>query len=392
MALLNLVLAAGRPSKELGVLVPLRSNKVLLRVLGRPVLYYPVSGVYQANRSTVLIVYRSEEDAVPREASSVLEPPVEFVEQEAGETVRDALLAARKAIDATDYFLLSFGDIVLDAEAYAKVVNTHLEESPDATILVAPVEPHNVENYGFVSVDENWLVRRVYSTGPRPPEAVYTIAGVYVLPSRVLDYLEKGLNLPEALQKIAESGRVKAVLWTGTWVDVGYPADLLEAVYQLLSRLRGVAISGKAVVERTAVIEGPVVVEDGAYIDHYAVVKGPAYIGKKSFVGAHSFVRDYVDLEESSRVGSYSEVKFSSVQPYSLMDSKVTVLNSVLGSESIVGIGVTTLNVLPSEEAPPRLREHVVRRGVFEKKMGAVIGYGARVPPYTVLKPGSVFK
>nr|WP_162097826.1 NDP-sugar synthase [Thermogladius calderae] len=391
--MLNVVLAAGRPSRELGVLVPPRSNKVLLRVLGRPVLYYPVSGVYQANRSTVVIVYRSGEDAVPREASSALDLPVEFVEQEAGETVRDAILAARKAIDTVDYFLLSFGDLVLDSEAYAKVVNTHLEESPDATILVTPVEPHNVENYGLVSVDENWLVKRVYSTaGSRPPEAVYTIAGVYILPSRVLDYLEKGLNLPEALQRVAESGRVKAVLWTGTWVDVGYPEDLLEAVYQLLSRLREVRISGKAAVERTAVIEGPVVVEEGAYIDHYAVVKGPAYIGKRSFVGAHSFVRDYVDLEENSRVGSYSEVKFSSIQPFSLMDSKVTVLNSVLGSESIVGIGVTTLNVLPSEETPPRLREHVVRGGVFEKKMGAVIGYGARVPPYTVLKPGSVFK
>lgn len=390
--MLNLVLAAGKPSPDLGVLVPPRSNKAVLRVLGKPIIYYPVRGVYNANKSTVHVVYRAGEDAVPREVSAAVDYPLEFIEQEAGESVREAILSAKSRLEGDDYFLLSFGDLIVDPEAYLKLVDTHLEENPDATILVAPIEPHNVENYGLVSVDENWLVRRVIASGGRTAEAVYTMAGVYVLPTRILDYLEKGLNLPEAIDALARSGRVKAVLWTGTWVDVGYPADLLEAVYQLLSKVRDVEISGKAVVEKTAVVEGPVIVEEGAYIDHYAVVKGPAYIGRESFIGAHSFVRDYVDLGERSRVGAFSEVKYSSIQPYCLMDSKATILNSVLGGESVIGIGVTTLNVLPSEEAPPRLREHVVRRGVFERKMGAVIAYGARVPPYTVLRPGGVYK
>jgi glucose-1-phosphate thymidylyltransferase len=390
--MLNLVLAAGKPSIELGVLVPPRSNKVVLRVLGKPIIYYPVRGVYEANKSTIHIVYRAGEDIVPREVSATVDYPLEFIEQEAGGSVRDAILSAKSRLDSVDYFLLSFGDLIVDPEAYLKLVDTHLEENPDATILVTTIEPHNVENYGLVSVDENWLVRRVHASGRRTAEAMYTMAGVYVLPTRILDHLEKGLNLPDAIEALARNGRVKAVLWAGTWVDVGYPADLLEAVYQLLSRVRDVKISGKAVVEKTAVVEGPVVVEDGAYIDHYAVVKGPAYVGRDSFIGAHSFVRDYVDLGERSRVGAFSEMKYSSIQPYCLMDSKATILNSVLGGESVIGIGVTTLNVLPSEEAPPRLREHVVRRGVFERKMGAVIAYGARVPPYTVLTPGGVYK
>ncbi|WP_440058948.1 sugar phosphate nucleotidyltransferase [Thermogladius sp. 4427co] len=390
--MLNLVLAAGRASSELGVLVPPRSNKVILRILGKPIAYYPITGLYTANKSVVHVVYREGEDEVPRELSSSVEYPLEYIEQKAGWSVRDAILSARERIDAVDYFLLSFGDLIVDAEAYLKLVSAHVEEAPDATVLVTPVEPHNIGTYGIASVDENWFVRKVYTRGGVVGEAVYTVAGVYILPSRILDYLEKGLDLPEALDALARSGRVKAVLWTGTWVDIGYPADMLEAVYQLLSKVRDVRVSGKAVVEDTARIEGPVIVEDGAYIDHYAVVKGPVYIGRGGFVGAHSFIREYTDLEEKTRVGSYGEVKFSIVQPYCLMDSRVTVLNSVLGGNSIVGTGVTTLNVLPAEEAPPRLREHVVRRGVFEKKIGAVIGYGARVPPYTILNPGSVYR
>ncbi|MEZ0393480.1 MAG: sugar phosphate nucleotidyltransferase [Desulfurococcaceae archaeon] len=387
--MIGLVLAAGPPSEELRPLVPPRGNKVLLHVLGRPILYHVLSAVSRRCNRT-LVVYREGEELVAEEASRIA-PSAVPVKQRAGNTVRDAVLAAAGLVDREAYFLLAFGDLVIPEDAVAELLSAHYEEEPDATILAVPVEPYHVETYGIVEVDEGWRARRVEPRGT-VGGAFYALGGIYVLPNSVLDLLERGANLPEAIGRLASEGRVRAVPWNRMWVDVGYPTDIIEASYQLLSALDGSSISSRAEVKPTAVIEGPVIVEEGAVVDHYAVIKGPAYVGRGAFVGAHSLVRDHADLGPSTKVGAFAEVKRSNLQPGASVGSGAVVLDSVLGGNSELGAGTVTVNV-PVEEVVPRLRERIAGRPPrVERKMGAVVPYGARIRPLSVIGPGAVAK
>lgn len=391
----NLVLAGGRASRELSVLVPEGRNKVLLRVLGKPVIYYSLRGLQRTNRAETVLVYRSGEEEVYREAARHSEAAITPVVQERGNSVHEAILCAESKLRDTSYFFLAFGDLVLDEEAFSQVASHHLSEEPDATVLAVPVEPRHVETYGLVVVDEYGHARKVVD-GPisaKIEEPLYAIGGVYVLPTWILDLLERGYTLPQAIGEVASRGRVRVVHWSGLWIDVGYPADLLEASYQLLSRMRGQAVEGGAEVEPSAVVEGPVRVERGAYVDHCAVIKGPAYIGEGSFVGAHSFIRSFVDLESEVWLGAYNEVRHSSLQPRVVTHSRVTIMDSVVGEGAVFEANITLLNVLPEHEHPPRLRTHIHERpGERLRKMGSVIGYRCRISTNRVLSPGTILE
>ncbi|OYT38650.1 MAG: nucleotidyl transferase [Desulfurococcales archaeon ex4484_58] len=390
----NLILAGGRAREELSVLVPPGKNKVLLKIMGKPVIYYPLTNLQRVSRAETLLVYRVGEESVYREASQYSLETLTPIPQQSGETIHDAILAAKDKLNDTDHFFLVFGDIIVEQDAFSQLLSIHLSEEPDATLLAIPLEPRHIETYGLLSINEDSYVDKVLDKPiSETTKPLYIAGGAYILPTWIIDLLEKQYTLPQALNEVASKGKVRAVYWSNTWIDIGYPSDLLEATYQLLSRIRDVSISGKAEIEKTAVIEGPVVIEDHAYIDHYVVIKGPAYIGDGAFIGTHSFIRDYTNIESKTRLGAYNEVRYSNIQSYTLMHSRVIVMDSLIGENTVFEPNITILNVLPEEEEPPRLRTHIVKKPTKTlKKMGAVIGYNVRINSGTIIKPGEIIE
>lgn len=394
MVLKNLVLAAGGAKPELSVLVPPGKNKVLLKILGKPILYYPLTSVQRVNRAETILVYREGEEKVAETAARISLEALVPVKQVEGTAVRDAILSAESKLGDVDYFFLVYGDIIIEPEAFNLLLSMHFTEEPDATILIVPYDPEYAETYGLVIIDEEGYAKKIISgEQAREADQTYIVGGIYILPTTILDYLAKNHTLPEAINKLAENSRVKTVLWNKLWIDIGYPSDILEATYHLLSQLEHSRISRKAEIESTAIIKGPVIIDDHTYIDHYTVIKGPVYIGKHVFIGAHSFVREYSDIEYKVRIGAYNEIKKSNIQPYSLLDSKVTILDSIIGENCIIGTNTTILNVLPEKEKPPRLRTHLVYPPTKTvRKMGAVIGYNTSIKSSTTISPGSIIK
>ncbi len=395
MYIKNLILAGGRAKPELSVLIPPGKNKVLLRILGKPVIYYPLTSIQRVNRVETILVYRFGEEEVYREASKHSIEQLTPIQQVSGDSVNEAILSAEPRLRDTDYFFLLFGDIVLSHEALDILINTHLSMEPDATVLIVPYDPEYAETYGLAIIDDEWNIKRVISgvDAKNYKNPLYIIGGAYILPTSILDLLEKKHTLPEAINIIANRGRVKTVLWDRLWIDIGYPSDLLEATYQLLSTVKESRINSKAEIESSTIIKGPVIIEDKTYIDHNVVIKGPAYIGKGSFIGAHSFIREYTDIEEHVRIGSYNEVKKSNIQPYTLLDTRVIVVDSIIGENSIIGPNTITLNILPEEEKPPRLRTHIVNPPIkIIKKLGAIIGYNTKIGASTIITPGKTIK
>lgn len=114
---------------------------------------------------------------------------------------------------------------------------------------------------------------------------------------------------------------------------VVYPWEFLRtAQLALQQEVTEQCISPSASVARTAIIDGPCVIEDGAAVDDFSKIKGPTYIGKKSFVGMTSLVRGCM-LGENTRIGFNCEV----AKTYFAGDDKTSHQNVIL--DSVIGRG-----------------------------------------------------
>ena len=219
-------------------------------------------------------------------------------------------------------------------------------------------------------------------------EGAYAFGGVAILDRNLVELVESEGSLDKAVNTYVKTHDVLASIWGGWWVDIGYPWNILEAQYYLLKeRVKNSVISSKANIASTAVIEGPVVVEEGARIDHYAVVKGPAYIGRNVLIGTHTFIRPYVGIEEEATVGSYTELVWSTLEPEATVGRGSFLGFSVVGEKAVIESNVITkLLTEPEKEGIKAIK--VVKRRRQYAKIGAFIGYRARVPAGKVLEAG----
>ncbi len=177
--------------------------------------------------------------------------------------------------------------------------------------------------------------------------------------------------------------------WPEPWLRLERPHDALLYSMLLLSRLSEQRISPRARVSPTAVIEGPVVVEEGVRIDHYAVVKGPVVLCRGSFVGMHAAVRSFTDVEEGARIGSFSETFVALLERRATLSSHTYITGSVVGEDAKVEPFVVT-KVAYGREAAEILG--IVAPFTPETRVGAAVAAGRRVAAGTVVKPAALIR
>lgn len=187
-----------------------------------------------------------------------------------------------------------------------------------------------------------------------------------------------------ALAVLFQTETFTAVEYSGPWQALKYPWHLLTASTHYLSTLKNKR-SRDAVIAKTAVIKGPVVIESGVKIFDHATIIGPAYLGKNVIVGTGSLVRDSI-IGSNSVVGSGTEVARSHLGEHVWLHRNY-VGDSILGDNVSLGSGAVTGNL--------RLDEGVIRTVVQENKVttaltkfGAVIGTGSRIGINVSLMPG----
>ena len=168
------------------------------------------------------------------------------------------------------------------------------------------------------------------------------------------------------------------------WVRLEKGYDILLYLILLLASMRSQTISSEANISPTAVIEGPVYIEEGVRIDHYAVIKGPAVICRNAFVGLHATVRSFTSLEPGARIGAYSEAYVAYIGRNASISSHVYITGSVVGEEAKIE-PFTATKVVYGKTAAEKLG--LVAPFPWEVRAGAVIESGARVTAGSVLQP-----
>jgi len=173
--------------------------------------------------------------------------------------------------------------------------------------------------------------------------------------------------------------------YDGYWQSLKYPWHILEMMELILSKRLKNKISSDTEIHKTAIIDGPVVIEPGVKVFERAVIKGPAFIGKNSIIGTNSFVRES-NIAENCLVGYNSEVARSWIGNNCWLHNNY-IGDSVLENNAHLGCGAVTANFrLDEKEISVKKANQKINTKRF--KFGAVLAQNVRVGVNASLMPG----
>lgn len=380
-----------RPREIIGVVIGSKSvsmepltpyiEKPLIKVLGKPLINYAISSLVKLGLRSIYIISQDPQKLSGEVKNYFSNIVLEGVRQASGEL--SSALRSINEVPGGGTVIVSSGDVVLPQEAYELALSSHLSSGKAVTLLVTPLP----DLHGYLEVNTN----NGASISPvSTHKSGYAWTGVFVTERDFINSLgNSDGDINEALR--AFRGNINLALWSGWFIDVNYPWDLLSLVKYLLADVNEARVSKGADVSPKATIEGPVIIDEGAKVDHGAVIRGPVYIGRGAYVGNNAIVRNNSSLEEGSVVGAAAEVTESIIGVKATVGRGSFIGDSVISDESTVEPGVVTLNVLPSGVELSHLSPIIIR-GKQVTKLGAIVGPRSRIGANSVIYPGSIIE
>ena len=226
------LLAAGRGTRmrELTSQVP----KPMLEVRGKPILQHIIEGMHAAGIANFLLIvgWRAE---VVREFfgdGAPLSVRIDYTTQVVQDGTGKVLELARDFC-GLDPFLLSYGDILVDAPNYLPLASP----APEVEAIISVKQSEDVSKGGAVFVNDKFEMTDLREK-PQPgePTSPWYNAGIYMFRQSIFEFISQlqrsprgEFELTDAIRDLAMSGkRVQAFELTGKWADVRDPEILAQ--------------------------------------------------------------------------------------------------------------------------------------------------------------------
>jgi len=380
------ILAAGDGTRMRSAL-----PKVLHPICGRPMILWPLLAARAAGAERVIVV-----DNPRRRLAEHLPAGVECAIQEEPLGTGDAVAAAAGLLDPAAPVLVINGDMpLITGEAIAGLVAAHAEAQAGATL--ASMELSDPAGYGRVIRGADGSVERVVETkaeGDATPEelAIREVnAGLYLFDGGALlaaladlgsENAQGERYLPDVVPLLLASGRpVQAYALADPDLALGVNdrVDLAHVTRLAQERIhRGHQRAGVTIVDpASTLIEAGVTIGVDTTIEPSTFLRGTSRIGERCVVGPLTTVIDsmladgvtvrhaYLDgatasdgatvgpfaylrpnavLGEDAKVGTFVEVKNSTVGPGSKVPHLSYVGDTDIGAGSNIGAGTITAN------------------------------------------------
>jgi len=341
------ILAAGESSRSW----PLNSkHKSLLRIMGKPLIWYTIDGLRNAGVKEIIIVQGPKRDIEEELANFSDIGNVQYVIQREANGMGEAVMAAKPYVK--DQFFVVFAHAVDCQEVAQKMLEKSRQTGTKMVLAGQPTS--DTWFYGIARLEGDRLYEVVEKPEQGKEPSNIKINGIYLFNIKYFDYLQKTLGTTHhneefevAVSKYAGENDSRIVVLDKDYKGISfkYPWHLFKIQKYLFDNLLTKKTIAKSVqIAKSAVIEGNVVVGENVKIYEGAVIKGPCYIGDNSVVGNNSIVRDYCDLEDGAMVGALCEVTRTIFQPDVHVHSGYFG-DSILDSGVRVGAGAITTNV-----------------------------------------------
>lgn len=377
MSLKAIILAAGHGTR----VAPLTDNypKPMLPIAGKPLIFHDFDAVMDFV-DEIVVVQNKERKLESMIGNSYKGKKISYAVQENPKGTGDSLKTAR----VNGNFIVMMGDDIYSKEDVESMLKH------DLAIAVTPTnEP---QRFGIINESNGNLVDIVEK--PQGLQSGLANNGLYLLNDSIFEELNSikesprgEIELTDAVSALAKRAKI-AVVPIKDWIPVTYPWSLLEANEKLLAKMKG-KIEGT--VEEGAVLKGEVYVGKGSVVKSGSYIEGPVWIGENSKIGPNCYVRNSTMIGNNCYIGNAVEIKNSIIMNGTHVGHLSYVGDSVVGEKCNFGAGTITAN-LRHDGQPVKMTVKGERISTGRRKMGVVMGHGAKTGIHVSIMPGVKIK
>lgn len=233
MAKLKGVILAGGLGKRLYPLTKI-TNKHLLPVYCKPMIYYPIQTLVDAGIKDILIVtggaHGGEFLRLLGDGKEFGLEHINYTYQEGEGGIAEALGLARHFAD-NDKIVVILGDNIIE-KSIKKSVQDFSKQSSGAKILIKKVG--DPERFGVVELKGSRVIS--IEEKPKKPKSDYIVTGIYMYDSQVFDIInslnpsKRGeLEITDVNNAYLKRGELAYDVLDGWWTDAGTFESLLRA-------------------------------------------------------------------------------------------------------------------------------------------------------------------
>jgi len=291
------VLVAGKGTR----MEPLTSDcpKVMLQVANKPILEHILNSAIEAGIEGFVFItgYLEEQIKAHFGDGSKWGVSIEYVQQKEQLGTANAIGYARGHVEGA--FLVLNGDMLIGQKDLKALVS----RKEEAVICVKEVE--NPSDFGVLETKNGKVIRIIEK--PKNPPTKLANAGIYLFRESIFDFIDRTqpsvrneFEITDSIQMLIDSGApVGYSPLEESWIDIGYPWDLLKANEHLLKTLKG---SCQGTVEPNVTLKGEVSIGKGSLIRSGAYIEGPVIIGENCDIGPNCYMRPSTALGNRVRI------------------------------------------------------------------------------------------
>ncbi len=370
---------------------PITEDKFLLKFLGKTLLEHQFDIAVEAGLNEFLIVAnQGNRDRIEKILTATSGINATLVVQENPDGIANAIESARHLLDGE--LIITNPNDVFETSGYLRLLESYRSNQAVAHLLA-----HEVSGYfpgGYLTVNsDNELTGIIEKPGEgnEPSNLVNVLVHLHTDPELLLHQLgntrsDNDDTYERALDSIiSDGGVIRVVPYPDRWTPIKYPWHIFAVVRHFLDGVER-WIAPSATVSESAVIDGKVIIDEGARILENAVVRGPAYVGRNTVVGNSTLVRDYSHVGADCVVGFATEIKSSYLGDRTWTHMSY-VGDSIVGEDCSFGAGTITANWRFDERNVTVMSGgHSVDSGL--DKLGTIIGNNCRTGIHVGIMPG----
>ncbi len=231
----GIILAGGHGTR----LSPLTkvTNKQLLPLYDKPLIYYPLSVLMLGGIKKILIIVNPSEANAYKKLlgdGSRLGINIKYKEQKKPEGLPQAFIIGKQFISKNGVALI-LGDNFFYGQGLALRLKQCLKKNKGSTIFVYPVK--NPSQYGVVELTNKNKIKKI-SEKPKKTNSNLAITGLYLFNNKVADFSQKlkpskrnELEITDLIKiyKKKNSLKIEQIGRGGSWLDTGTAKDLFDA-------------------------------------------------------------------------------------------------------------------------------------------------------------------
>jgi UDP-N-acetylglucosamine diphosphorylase/glucosamine-1-phosphate N-acetyltransferase len=274
----------------------------------------------------------------------------------------DAVKMVEGSVDGN--FLLANGDVIVKSQDLEKIM-----QAKCTAMGVTKVE--DARDLGVVEISGTKVVH-INEKTEKPPSDMAN-AGIYLFTPEIFGAISRTPKSPrgeyeitDSLQLMIDEGHNICYHEISSWLDLGYPWDLLPANECLLG---GIEAQNLGEIEHNVVVKGKVSIGENTIVRSGSYIAGPVIIGANCDIGPNCYIRPFTSIGDGCHIGSAVEVKNSIIMKGSKIPHHNYVGDSIIGEGCNFGAGTKIANL--------RLDKKDIRvAGIDTKrrKLGAIIG------------------